>query len=213
MKLHDYFRSSAAYRARIALNLKGLHYTQVAHHLRRGGQHDPAYLALNPQGLVPALETDDGSLIPQSLALIEYLDEVYPDPPLLPADALGRARVRSLALAIACDIHPLDNLRVLNYLRQPLGHGEDTIATWYCHWIALGFQALERRLAGAPHSSRFCHGDQPTLADICLIPQVANAHRYDCDLTPYPTIRRINDACLQLAPFQAAAPARQPDAE
>lgn len=213
MKLYGYFRSSAAYRVRIALNLKGLDYDNLAVHLRRNEQRADTYLAHNPQGLVPALETDDGRWLTQSLAIVEYLDETHPELPLLPADAPGRARVRAIALQIACDIHPLNNLRVLRYLKNPLGHDQDTIDTWYRHWIALEFAALEQQLATSKATGVFCHGDLPTLADVCLVPQFANALRVDCDLAPYPTIRRIHDACQHLAAFQDAAPARQPDAE
>jgi maleylpyruvate isomerase len=213
MKLYGYFRSSAAYRVRIALNLKGIDYQLAIRHLRKGEQRDPAFLAINPQGLVPALETDEGAVLIQSLAIIEYLDETCPEPPLLPVDPAGRARVRALAQLIACEIHPLNNLRVLKYLKDPLGHDQPTIDTWYRHWVATGFEALEQGLSGASETGEFCHRDRPTLADVCLVPQVANARRFDCDLTPYPTIRRIDAACLELAPFQAAAPERQPDAE
>lgn len=213
MQLYGYFRSSAAYRVRIALNLKGSAYRQTVRHLRKGEQRDPAFLALNPQGLVPALETDDGTVLTQSLAIIEYLDETCPQPPLLPDDPLGRARVRSLAQLIACEIHPLNNLRVLKYLKAPLGHEQTTIDTWYRHWVVTGFEALEQRLAGEAATGAFCHGDRPTLADVCLVPQVANARRFDCDLAPYPTIRRIDARCLELPAFRDAAPERQPDAE
>lgn len=213
MQLYGYFRSSATYRARIALNLKGIEYRLMVCHLRKGEQRDPAYLALNPQGLVPALATDDGAVLTQSLAIIEYLDETHPQPPLLPDDPIGRARVRSLAQLIACEMHPLNNLRVLKYLKAPLGHDQSTIDAWYRYWVAAGFDALEQRLAGEAATGAFCHGDRPTLADVCLVPQVTNARRFDCDLEPYPTIRRIDAACLELAPFQAAAPERQPDAE
>ena len=213
MKLFDYFRSSAAYRVRIALNLKGLAPERAFVHLRRGAQRDDDYLALNPQGLVPALVTDDGAVLTQSLAIIEWLDETHPAPPLLPADANGRARVRSLAQAIDCDIHPLDNLRVLNYLTGTLGVSEAQRDGWYRYWIDLGFEALERRLAGERATGRFCHGDAPTLADVCLVPQVANARRVNLDLAPYPTIVRIDAACSALPAFADAAAARQPDAE
>ncbi len=213
MRLYGYFRSSAAYRVRIALNLKGIDHQLTVCHLRKGEQRDPAFLALNPQGLVPALATDDGAVLTQSLAIIEYLDESHPQPPLLPADPLGRARVRSLAQLIACEMHPLNNLRVLKYLKNPLGHEQATIDSWYRHWVATGFEALEQRLAGEAATGAFCHGDSPTLADVCLVPQVVNARRFDCDLAPYPTIRRIDATCRELAAFRAAAPERQPDAE
>src|SRR5438045_3695990 len=186
MKLYGYFRSSAAFRVRIALNLKKLDYDNAFIHLRRGDQGQPEYLGVNPQGLVPALEIDGQTLI-QSLAIIEYLDETHPEPPLLPPDAAGRARVRGLAAIVACDIHPLNNLRVLRYLHGPLGHGEDVLGTWYNHWIDSGFHAVEGLLAGDARTGKFCHGDGPGLADIALVPQVVNAERYDLDMTPYPT--------------------------
>lgn len=211
MRLHGYYRSSAAFRVRIALNLKGLDYEQAFHHLRRSEQRAPAYLALNPQGLVPALE-DDGRLLTQSLAIIEYLDETRPEPALLPADPAGRARVRALAQLIACDIHPIDNLRVLRYLRQELGQPEDKVQAWYNHWIAQGFEAFEALLARGP-AGPFCHGDTPGLADICLVPQVFNSKTFDLDLSPYPRLRRVADACQALPEFERAFPANQPDAE
>lgn len=213
MKLYGYFRSSAAFRVRIALNLKKLDYESAFIHLRRGDQRQPGFLDVNPQGLVPALETDDALLI-QSLPVIEYLDETYPSPPLLPHDAKGRARVRALAAIVACDIHPINNLRVLRYLLRPLGHDEAAVETWYNHWIAEGFGALERLLAGDGQTGRFCHGDTPGLADVVLVPQVFNAHRYQSlDLTPYPTIVRIYETCLNINAFAAAHPDRQPDRE
>ena len=213
MKLYGYFRSSAAFRVRIALNLKKLNYESAFIHLRRGDQRQPGFLDINPQGLVPALEIDDTLLI-QSLPIIEYLDETYPEPPLLPSDAKGRARVRALAAMVACDIHPINNLRVLRYLLRPLGHDEAAVETWYNHWIAEGFGALERLLAGDSRTGLFCHGDTPGLADIVLVPQVFNANRYQSlDLTPYPTIVRIYQTCLGIDAFAAAHPDRQPDRE
>ncbi|MGQ9365789.1 maleylacetoacetate isomerase [Azospirillum sp. ST 5-10] len=212
MKLYGYFRSSAAYRVRIALNLKGLTADLVAVHLRRGEQTAPAYAALNPQRLVPALE-DEGTVLTQSLAIVEYLDERHPHPPLLPVDPADRARVRALALAVACDIHPLNNLRVLNHLRDRLGLDEAARNDWYRHWVADGFRAIEAMLAGDPRTGRLCHGDTPTLADVALVPQVYNAERFAVDLAPYPTIRRVTDAARALDAFAAAAPERQPDAE
>ncbi|MBP2300268.1 maleylacetoacetate isomerase [Azospirillum picis] len=215
MKLHTYFRSSAAYRVRIALNLKGLAPEQAFVHLRRGEQAKPPYADLNPEHLVPALEVDgpDGHhVLTQSLAIIEYLDETHREPPLLPADPLGRARVRALALAVACDIHPIDNLRVLKHLKG-MGHSQEEVDGWYRHWIAVGLRALEARLAGDPRTGRFCHGDAPGLADAVLVPQMANARRFGCALEGYPTLLRIDDACLALPAFAAAAPDRQPDAE
>ena len=213
MKLYDYFRSSAAYRVRIALNLKGVAPERAFVHLRRGAQREDDYLALNPQGLVPSLVTDDGDVLTQSLAILEWLDESYPEPPLLPADRAGRARVRSLALAVACDIHPLNNLRVLNYLTGTLGVTEEQKNGWYKYWIDIGFEALETRVARENETGRFCHGDAPTIADICLVPQMANARRVDFDFTPYPTLLRIEAACVALPAFANAAPAKQPDAE
>jgi maleylacetoacetate isomerase len=214
MRLYSYFRSSAAYRVRIALNLKGLPYDTVPVHLTRGGgeQLAPGYRKLNPQALVPVLE-DGGRVFMQSLAIIEYLDEIHPQVPLLPKDPLARARVRALALAVACDLHPLNNLRVLNYLTGPMGLTNDARQTWYRHWIAEGLGALEASLAGDRETGRFCHGDVPGLADCCLIPQLANAHRFKCDVAPYPTLLRIEANCQALEAFRRAAPEKQPDAE
>jgi len=213
MKLYGYFRSSAAFRVRIALNLKGLAYEQGAVHLRKNEQQKADYLALQPQGLVPVLD-DEGETFIQSMAIIEYLDETHPEPPLLPDHPAGRARVRGLAQAVACDIHPIDNLRVLRYLAKPLGHDEKAIEVWFNHWIKLGFDGIERILAHDGQAGRFCHGDAPGLADICLVPQVFNAKRYPSfDMTPYPAIRRIFDACMALDAFERARPERQPDAE
>jgi maleylacetoacetate isomerase len=213
MKLYDYFRSSAAYRVRIAFNLKGVVPERVFVHLRRGAQRADDYLAVNPQGLVPALATDEGDVLTQSLAIIEWLDETHPRPPLLPADASGRARVRSLAQAIACDIHPLNNLRVLNYLTGTLGATDAQKDGWYRYWCDVGLEALETRLVRERSTGAFCHGGEPTLADVCLVPQLANARRVDLDLAPYPTLLRIESACAALPAFANAAPARQPDAE
>jgi maleylacetoacetate isomerase len=214
MKLYDYFRSSAAYRVRIALNLKGIAPDERTFvHLRMGNQRAQDYLALNPQGLVPALALDDGHVLTQSLAIIEYLDETHPAPPFLPAEPAARARVRAIALAIACEIHPLNNLRVLNYLIGTLGVSREQKDGWYKYWVDVGFEALERKLAHEKETARFCHGDAPTLADICLVPQIANARRFNIDLSPYPTLTGIEAACLALPAFAAAAPERQPDAE
>lgn len=214
MKLFSFFRSSAAYRVRIALNLKGLDYQTVPVHLVRGGgeQFAPEYRALNPQSLVPVLE-DNGLALPQSLAIIEYLEELHPRPPLLPPTAEERARVRALALAIACDIHPLNNTRVLSYLTGPLGASTEARNAWYHHWIALGLAAVEAQVAGKLQTGKFCHGDKPGLADCCLVPQLANARRFKCDVAPYPTLLRIEANCQALETFQRAAPERQPDAE
>jgi maleylacetoacetate isomerase len=214
MRLYDYFRSSAAYRVRIALNVKGVAPDERTYvHLRMGSQRAQDYLALNPQGLVPALELDDGSVLAQSLAIIEYLDETRPEPPLLPPDPVARARVRAIALSIACEIHPLNNLRVLNYLIGTLGVSREQKDGWYRYWIDVGFEALEKTLARDAGTGRFCHGDAPTLADVCLVPQMANARRFEIDLSPYPTLIRIESACNALPAFAQAAPARQPDAE
>lgn len=211
MKLFTYFRSSASFRVRIALNLKGIAYEPRFVHLAKGEHRLPAYAEGHPQGLLPALAFD-GVELTQSLAIIEYLDETHPHPPLLPADPLGRARVRSLALLVACEIHPLNNLRTLQYLRKGLGQDEEGVKTWYRHWIADGLAKLEADLARAP-LGRYCHGDAPTLADCCLVPQVFNAKRYDSDLGAYPRVMRVFDACMKLEAFDLAQPARQPDAE
>ena len=214
IRLYTYFRSSAAYRVRIALNLKGIDYQAVPVHLvRNGGEHRSAeYLALNPQGLVPALAVD-GQMLTQSLAIMEYLDETHPDPALLPADPLGRARVRAIAQAIACDIHPINNLRVLHYLGGTLGLDQAAKDVWYRHWVETGLQAVEAMLVGDPRTGAFCHGDQPGLADCCLVPQVFNARRFNCDLTMLPTIIGIADRCEKIDAFNQAAPAQQPDFE
>jgi maleylacetoacetate isomerase len=214
MKLYDYFRSSAAYRVRIALNLKGLTPERAFVHLKRGAQREEAYLALNPQGLVPALVLDGGGpAMTQSIAILEYLEETHPSPPLLPHDARERARVRGIALAIACDIHPLDNLRVLQYLTGTLGCTPEARDGWYKYWIDIGFEALEKQLAHDPATGRFCHGDTPTMADVCLVPQMANAAKMSIDVSPYPTLARIDAECRRIPAFAAAAPAIQPDAE
>ena len=211
MILYDYFRSSAAFRVRIALNLKGLAAERRFIHLRRGEQRAPAYLELNPQGLVPMLVVGERRLT-QSVAIIEYLDEKHPLPPILPVAAEDRAWVRSIALAIACDIHPINNLRILKYLGKELAIGEPVRDEWYRHWIREGFGAIEAMLA-EHGAERFCFGDTPTLADICLVPQVANAARLAVDMAPYPRIAAINQACLELPAFAAAVPSAQPDAE
>jgi maleylacetoacetate isomerase len=211
MILYDYFRSSAAYRVRIALNIKGLAAERRFIHLRKGEQRADGYLEVNPQGLVPTLVVGPVRLT-QSLAIIEYLDEKHPLPPLLPEGAEDRAWVRAVALAIACDIHPLNNLRVMQYLGGALQIDEPRRDEWYRHWIQEGFGAIEKQLA-ARAAGPLCCGDSPTLADICLVPQVANAHRVKTPMEPYPRIRAINDACLALPAFAAARPDRQPDAE
>jgi len=212
--VYGYFRSSAAFRVRIALNLKGIvPEWKFVHLLKDGGQqHAPGYRAVNPQELIPTL-IHDGHTIGQSLAIIEYLDEMKPEPPVLPRDAAGRARVRQLADMVACDIHPVNNLRVLLHLRDDFGASEEKRAAWQRHWISLGFAAIETLLAGSRQTGRYCHGDTPTLADICLIPQLANARRVNLDLSPYPTILRIEQTALAHPAFAAALPAAQPDAE
>ncbi len=211
MKLHTYFRSSAAFRVRIALNLKGLPYEAAYVHLPRGEHRQPAYGALNPQALLPTLE-DGGHLLTQSLAIIEYLEETHPQPPLLPKDPPGRVRVRSLALLVACEIHPLNNLRVLQHLKRALGQSEEQVNAWYRHWIADGLARLEAQLAGAG-TGRYSHGDVPTIADCCLVPQIFNAQRYQCDTAPYPVAMRVFAECMKLDAFDRAQPSRQPDAE
>jgi maleylpyruvate isomerase len=214
MKLYTFFRSSASYRVRIALNLKGLSYEQVPIHLRRGGgeQFSAAYKAINPQALVPALE-DSGRILTQSLAIMEYLEELYPKPPLLPTAAADRALVRSMALIIACEIHPIQNLRVLVHLKKDLKQSDDDLNLWARHWIGLGLSALEQLVVSGPKRGKFCFGDTPTLADICLVPQLANARRFGCDLSVYPTLLQIETACSALPAFANAAPEKQPDAE
>ena len=211
MKLHGYFRSSASFRVRIALNLKGLAYEDAFYHLRRSEHQTPEFLALNPQGLLPAFE-DDGAVLTQSLAIIEYLEETRPQPALLPSDPVGRARVRALAQVVAADIHPLDNLRVLRYLRHEFGQPEDKVQAWYNHWIAEGFAAFESLLQRGPQG-RFCHGDAPGLADVCLVPQFVNSKNFGLDLGPYPTVVRIAQTCLEMPEFDKALPKNQPDAD
>jgi len=213
LKLYTFHRSSASYRVRIALHLKGLPFETIGVHLLRGGgaQHAADYARLNPAHLVPTLMAGDDAL-GQSLAIMEYLEEVYPEPPLLPAEPVARARVRALAQTIACEIHPLNNLRVLHYLEHELKIDEAAKANWYRHWITLGFTALEAMLANSPDTGEFCHGNTPTLADCCLIPQIANSRRFDTPLEAFPHIRRIEAACLGLSAFQNARPEVQPDA-
>jgi len=213
MKLYGYFRSSAAFRVRIALNLKGIAVDHAFRHLRKGEQSTPDYVRLNPQKLVPALQLDSGEVLTQSLAIVEYLNEIAPDGPLLPADPVGRARARALALIPACEIHPIQNLRVLGYVREKYGQDEAGVAAWARHWIDTGFEAYESSVAGHPATGMFSHGDRPTLADIALVPQVFNAARFQVDMTRYPTIRRIHEACMKLPAFDLAQPAKQPDAE
>jgi maleylpyruvate isomerase len=208
--LHGYFRSAASWRVRIALGLKGVAVRPVFHHLRRGEQRDPAYLALNPQGLVPALELDDGTVLTQSLAIIEWLDDAYPEPKLLPADPVRRARVRAFALVLAADTHPLQNLGVLARLRG-MGRPEAEVQAWAADANAAGLAACEALLEGTP--GPFCFGAAPTLADICLVPQLGNARRFGVDLTRFPRLLAAEAACLALSAFADAVPDRQPDAE
>ena len=212
MKLYGYFRSSAAYRARIALNLKGIAYQDEFMHLRNNEHNDAAFRSINPQGLLPVLE-DGETVITQSVAIMEYLEEKYPSPAFLPQDAVQRAYVRSIVLAIACDIHPLNNLRILRYLEYNLDLDQARRNKWYRHWIAVEFQALEAKLAAGRQYGKFCFGDAPTMADICLVPQVSNARRFNCDLEEYPILVGIDRNCRQLEAFQRAAPENQPDAE
>jgi maleylpyruvate isomerase len=207
MKLYDYPRSSAAYRVRIALNVKGLDYENIPVELRapESAQRSREFLAVNPEGLVPVL-VDGERVLTQSLAIIEYLDETRPHPPLLPEKRRDRAQVRSLALAVACDMHPLNNLRVLNYLRQALGADDAAVQAWYAHWIAQGFAALEQQVQKVTGDGRFMFGESVTLADVCIVPQMANALRMKCDVAPYPTLRAICTHLGTLAPFARAAP-------
>lgn len=214
MKLYGYFRSSASYRLRIALALKSIpHENAYIHLLRNGGEQlATEFRQLNPQALVPILE-DDGTLLIQSMAIIEYLEETHPQPPILPQAPAERARVRALAQVIACEIHPLNNLRVLKYLTKELNQPEEARNQWYHHWVALGLGALEALLAGHPQTGRFCHGDTPTLADICLVPQIFNAQRLKCPLDGYPTVMRIFAECMKLPAFDSTQPMKQADAE
>jgi maleylpyruvate isomerase len=214
MKLYTFFRSSASYRVRIALDLKGLDYEQAPIHLRRGGgeQLKPAYKAINPQALVPALE-DEGQNFSQSLAIIEYLEERYPKPSLLPSDPAQRAVVRSMALLIACEVHPIQNLRVLNHLKSDHKQSDDDTIRWARHWINLGLSALEQMIISVTEPGDFCFGKTPTMADICLVPQLGNARRFGVDLSAYPKLLAIESACMSLPAFADAAPEHQPDAE
>jgi maleylacetoacetate isomerase len=212
VKLYTYFRSSAAFRVRIALNLKGLPYEPVFVHLAKGEHRAGAFKSVNPQGLLPTLE-DGGVRLNQSLAILEYLEELHPQPALLPRDAGGRARVRSLALLVACEIHPLNNLRVLQHLRKQLGQDEAQVNAWYRHWVADGLAKLEAELSHDARTGKYSHGDLPGMADCCLVPQVFNAQRFGCDLAPYPVLMRVFEACMALEAFDRAQPAKQPDAE
>jgi maleylacetoacetate isomerase len=212
MKLYTYFRSSASFRVRIALELKGLAYDYVPVHLARGDHKLPAYAAVSPTALVPTLEMDDGQRLGQSMAIIEYLDETHPEPALLPAGALGRARVRALAQLVACEIHPLNNLRVLKYLTRELKLEEDAKNTWYRHWVREGLQAYERELALLP-ASTYSYGDTPTLADCCLVPQIFNGQRFNADFSGLPRTMAAFEACMKLPAFQRAQPSSCPDNE
>jgi maleylacetoacetate isomerase/maleylpyruvate isomerase len=214
VKLFSYFRSSASFRVRIALKLKGLDYDYLPVHLVQGGgeQFAAEFRAMNPAALVPVLD-NAGTLLTQSLAIVEYLEETYPQPPLLPPDPVGRARVRALALSIACEIHPLNNLRVLNYLTQTLGISAEQKIAWYRHWVETGLETVEKLLADDQRTGDYCHGDSPGLADLVLVPQVFNAQRFNCRLDHLPVVMRIHEACLKLPAFAESMPSRQPDAE
>ena len=214
MKLYNYFRSSASYRVRIALALKGLSYDYVAVHLVKNEQLAESFRALSPAQLVPALVLDEPDAAPltQSLAIIEYLEETHPEPPLLPAEPLGRARVRAIALDIACEIHPLDNLRVLRYLVKDLGLSEDDKNRWYKHWVETGLETVERQLANNPATGQFCHGDTPGFADCVLVPQIHNAQRMNCRLDHVPTVMRIHERCMAEAAFSTTQASACPDA-
>ncbi len=214
LKLFGYFRSSAAYRVRIALELKSLDWHSESIHLTKDGgmQFGSPYQSINPSSLVPTLQDHD-TYLTQSLAIIEYLEEKYRKPALLPRDPISRSWVRSIALSIACDVHPLNNLRVLKYLKNTLEVSDSARSDWYAHWISKTFAGIETMLAQQPYTGSFCYGDKPTLADICLVPQIFNANRFECDLTSFPTILRINNNCMALKAFQAAHPTNQPDSE
>jgi maleylacetoacetate isomerase len=213
LKLHGYFRSSAAFRVRIALNLKGLKYEGSFHHLRKGEHLKPDYAAINPQKLLPTLQLDDGALLTQSLAIMEYLEETHPIPPLLPKKPVERARVRSLAMIPACEIHPLQNLRVLKHVRETYGQDEAGSFAWARHWNEVGLQAYEDMLTRTAGTGRYSHGDMPSLADTCLVPQVIGARRFSVDLSRYPTLMRIFDECMKHPAFDKAQPSKQPDFE
>lgn len=214
MKLFTYYRSSAAFRVRIVLNLKGIAYESIPRHLTRGGGEHlrPDYLALNPQGLIPALE-DGGVVLAQSLAIIDYLDEKFPQPPLLPGDAMQRAQIRAMALGIACEIHPLQNLRVTNYLSREMGQNDEAIAKWRAHWITAGFAALEALVKQHTGDGKHCFGSSVTLADVLLLPQIFSSRRFQIDLAPYPTLRAVGAHLETLPAFTKAAPQAQADAE
>jgi maleylpyruvate isomerase len=210
--LHGFWRSSTSFRVRVALNLKGIDYDQKTYRLREGDQRQSDYLAINQQGLVPSLVTPDGLVLTQSLAIMEWLDETFPEPALLPADANGRARVRALAQAVALDIHPINNLRVLFHLRDTFAADEKAQADWFRHWASSTLSALEQSLTSSSSTGKFCHGDNVSLADICLVGQSVNNKRFEVDESQWPTISRIVSSCIALRAFQAAMPAKQPDA-
>ena len=212
MILHEYFRSSTSIRVRAALNYKGVAYEQKSYPLLENAQRSEDYLELNPQGLVPSLQLDDGSVLTQSLAICEFIEDMWPEPPLMPADAIDRARVRSLAQIVALDVHPLNNLRVLKHVRVRFAQEDEGIAEWFRQWAILGFESLELRLAGESSTGRFCHTDQPSIADLCLFAQVINNRRFGVPLEPYPTIARIFTQCEAIDAFAAAMPERHPDA-
>ena len=211
MKLYTFFRSSASFRMRIALNVKGIAWESVPVNLPKAEHAEAKFKAINPQGLVPALD-DSGRLLSQSLAIMEYLDEAYPGPKLLPGDAFDRAYVRAFSQLIACEIHPLNNLRVLKHIKRSYKLEEEGVNSWYRHWIAEGFSSMEAFLLNEKKHGRYIWRDQETMADCCLVPQVFNAQRYECDLKPYPTVMKIFDACMKLDVFVAAQPMKQPDA-
>ena len=211
MKLYTFFRSSASFRVRIAMNHKGLKYEPALVSLPKGEHLDAKYRSINSQGLVPALD-DAGHILTQSLAIMEYLDEVHPGPKLLPSNPLDRAYVRALSQIVACEIHPLNNQRTLKYIRGSYKLDEEGVNTWYRHWIADGFRMMESFLTDSKKSGKYCYRDQITMADCCLVPQVFNAQRYNCDLKPYPTVMRIHEVCMKLEPFIQAQPSKQPDA-
>jgi maleylpyruvate isomerase len=210
--LHNFWRSSTSFRVRVALNLKGIDYTHKTYRLREGDHRQPGYLAINPQGLVPSLVTPDGMVLTQSLAIMEWLDETFPEPALLPADANGRARVRALAQAVALDIHPINNLRVLFHLKDQFAADEKAQAQWFRHWASSTLSAMEQTLSASSATGAFCHGDSVSLADICLVGQCVNNKRFEVDDNQWPTISRIVSSCLTLPAFQTAMPAKQPDA-
>ena len=213
MKLIGFYRSSAAYRVRIALNLKGIEVEHEFRHLRKGEHTAPDYAAINPQKLIPALVLDSGDVLTQSLAILEYLEETHPHPPILPGNPIARARVRALSLILAADVHPIQNLRVMGYVRKNYGQDDAGAYAWARHWVSTGLEAYEASLVGDRHTGKFSHGDTPTMADIVLVPQIFNALRFDVDISKFPTIQRINDICLKHPAFEAAQPHKQLDAE